>query len=163
MIYLIRHATAEPANGTPDSQRRLTEEGRREARFAGLALKKLESPITRILSSPFLRAQETAQLMAEALGPGLKVDIRERLASGATPSDILDVVKAEPRDEGIAVVGHNPEIGILTALLVALVPGGTVSFRPGSICCVELARDRDAGRLIWFRTPEDLAALASRD
>ncbi len=162
MIYLIRHATAEAADGGPDSQRKLTEQGRREARVAGQALKKLESPVTRILSSPFLRSLETARLMAEAMGPGVSVDVRDRLASGASPSDILDVVRAEPREEGLAVVGHNPEIGILTALLVALVPGGTVSFRPGSICCVELARNRDSGRLVWFRTPEDLAAIAAR-
>jgi phosphohistidine phosphatase len=160
VIYLIRHAKAEPGEGLPDSDRKLTDQGRREAADIALALKKLEAPIEAVLSSPYARALETAHTIGAKLG--VPVAVRDRMASGASPADLLDVVKAEGRTKNLALVGHNPEIGIFAALLVALVPGGTVNFKPGSVCCVELAPDKDAGRLVWFRNPDDLAAIAAR-
>lgn len=162
MIYLIRHASAVPPGGGPDELRPLTESGIREATMAGRALSKLEAPIARILSSPYLRARETARLISEHMASRPTVELHGRLASGASPTELLAVIRAESRGQSVAVVGHNPEIGILSSLLVAMVPGGTVSFQPGSICCVELDPIKDAGRLVWFRRPEDLSAFAAQ-
>lgn len=130
--------------------------------MAGRALSKLEAPITRILSSPFLRARETSRLISENMSSKPAVELHDRLSSGAAPTEILAVIRAESRGQSVAVVGHNPEIGILSSLLIAMVPGGTVSFQPGSICCVELDPVKDAGRLVWFRRPEDLSSFATQ-
>jgi phosphohistidine phosphatase len=160
VIYLIRHAHAEAASGGPDEDRPLSPQGRSEAEILGLALKKLEAPVAKILSSPFLRARQTGEILARGLG--VPLEIRDRMASGASPGDLLDVIRGEARGTHLALVGHNPEIGILSALIVAMVPGGTVSFKPGSVCCVELDPDKQAGRLVWFRNPEDLASLVGK-
>src|SRR5205085_10497838 len=67
-VYLMRHATAEDPVTGPDSGRRLTEQGRREAREAGKSLLERGAAPAAILTSPRLRARETAELVAAELG-----------------------------------------------------------------------------------------------
>lgn len=143
-LYLVRHAQAEANHPLGDAARRLTAEGRaafraRAEEVAG------DLRITRILTSPYARARETAELLSGA--SGAPVEPEEALASGRSGAQEL-VRIARIRGDGTVLVGHNPEI----ADAVALVAGGERPVPPGSIACLEVEED-DPGwpRLAWLR------------
>ena len=99
-LLIVRHAEAEP--GKPDELRPLTPAGREQAQHLGESLRTDGIEPTAVLSSPLLRALQTAQ----ALGLG-EPEIDERLAPGATASDMRDA--ARDRGGTIVVVGHQPD------------------------------------------------------
>jgi phosphohistidine phosphatase len=110
-LYLIRHAEA--AQGEPDELRPLTPAGRQQARELGARLAADGVHPDAILSSPLLRARETADQLARALGTRAEPD--ERLAPGATAQDVLASVAH--RGETVVVVGHQPDCGRIAATL----------------------------------------------
>jgi phosphohistidine phosphatase len=107
-LLIVRHAEAAP--GKPDELRGLTSEGRKQARALGRRLRSEGLRPDAVVSSPLLRAQETAA----ALGLG-KPAIDERLAPGASPEDVRDA--AAGRGETVLVVGHQPDCGRAAAAL----------------------------------------------
>jgi phosphohistidine phosphatase len=110
-VFLIRHAKAEP--GEPDELRALDERGRTQARELGERLAQDGVRPDAVLSSPLLRARETADAIARATGGEAEVD--ERLAPGATASDLRDVV--EGRGDTVIVVGHQPDCSQIAAAI----------------------------------------------
>ena len=107
-LVIVRHAEAAP--GEPDDLRPLTSAGREQARTLGRRLREQGIDLPAVVSSPLLRARETAA----ALGLG-DPDVDERLAPGATPADIRDA--AAGRGETVVVVGHQPDCGHAVAVL----------------------------------------------
>ena len=79
MIWLLRHGEAE--DGSPDAERKLTEKGERQSRVAGLALKKLGVGLDACLSSPKVRAADTAKLACEELGAEVQMARSTRTSS----------------------------------------------------------------------------------
>ena len=109
------HAEAQSSDGT-DFTRELSERGRGEAERAADALAKmLDGRVPRILSSPAARAESTAQIVAERLGDSVGFNAR---IYNATPGDLLDVFNATGPTETVLMVGHNPGIEEVVALLV---------------------------------------------
>lgn len=141
----MRHATAADPGGTPDALRPLTEQGRQEAREMGRALRERGVALAVILSSPRLRARESAELVVEGFGTKVGVEVREALTCGATSAAYLHEIRAQ---EGpVLLVGHNPEISAIASGLV----GQAISFRPATLCAIDL-EESDA-RLSWVRHP----------
>ena len=101
-LVIVRHAEAAP--GKPDEFRTLTPGGREQARTLGRRLRELGLEPDAIVSSPLLRARETAS----ALGLGTP-EVDERLAPGASPGDVRDA--ALGRGETVLVIGHQPDCG----------------------------------------------------
>jgi phosphohistidine phosphatase len=125
-LILVRHAEAAP--GEPDDLRPLTPVGRETARALGERLSAAAPDA--VVSSPLLRARETAQPIAQAAGVEPETD--ERLAPGATADDIRAVVAG--RGETVVAIGHQPDCsGIVLALA-----GREVPFPPGGFAEVEL-------------------------
>jgi phosphohistidine phosphatase len=143
VIYLLRHGDAEDGDGD-DATRRLTAKGERQARQAGAALAALGAEIETCLTSPKVRAADTARLAAEPLG--LEVESCEALRSG--PFDALDL--AAGRGD-VLLVGHEPdfsdEVGRLT--------GARAKLKKGGLAIV------DSGELRALLRPADLAAIAA--
>jgi phosphohistidine phosphatase len=125
-LILVRHAEA--ASGQPDESRPLTAAGREAAR--GLAARLAAERPEAVLSSPLLRARETAAPIAKAAGVPLETD--ERLAPGADADDVRAVVAG--RDGTAVVVGHQPDCSEIVLALT----GREVGFPPGGTCDVEL-------------------------
>lgn len=125
-VFIVRHAEASP--GEPDELRPLTESGRAVARALGERFR--GAGVAAVLSSPLLRARETAAPIAHAAGVEPRAD--ERLAPGAT----LDDLRAATADVGdtVVVVGHQPDCGELVLALT----GGRHAFPPGGVAEVEL-------------------------
>jgi len=125
-LILVRHAEAAP--GDPDELRALTPAGRDTARALGERLRGTEP--TAVISSPLLRARETADPIARAAGVDAEAD--DRLAPGATVDDVRAVV--DGRGDTVVVVGHQPDCGEVVYALT----GREVPFAPGGTCEVEL-------------------------
>jgi phosphohistidine phosphatase len=141
MIWLLRHGEA--ADGSPDDARPLTAKGEEQARVAGAALAKLGVPISLCLSSPKLRAAETARLVCEPLG--LEVTLEPRLSGGPIdPTDLLGDV------EDALLVGHDPDFSM--ALHAAT--GAQVRMRKGGLAGYE------RGELKVLMRPLELRVLA---
>jgi len=125
-LFLVRHAEAAP--GEPDELRPLTPAGRRAARELGARLA-AERPEA-VVSSPLLRARETAAAIAEAAG--LEAEPDERLAPGASAGALRAAVAG--RGETVVAVGHQPDCSEIVLALT----GQEQSFPAGAWCEVEL-------------------------
>ena len=125
-LLIVRHAEA--ATGNPDELRPLTSEGREHARAVGARLRHEGFAADAVVSSPLLRARETA----EALGLG-PPQVDDRLAPGASPLDVRDA--AAGRGETVVVVGHQPDCSKAVA---ALSGGDEPAFPPCAHALVEL-------------------------
>ena len=128
-VYLVRHAEAAP--GEPDDLRSLSPAGWAAARDLGTRLAAEGARPAVVLTSPLLRARETAAELARSLGCEVEAD--ERLAPGTT-ADALRVVVAD-RGAEVAVVGHQPDCGRIAAELSG---GAEPSFPPGGLVVLEL-------------------------
>ena len=144
MIYLLRHGDAEDGEGD-DAARRLTPKGERQADAAGQALAALGVEIDACLTSPKVRAAETARLACEALGLG--PEVTEELRGG--PFDSLDLVAG--RGDAL-LVGHEPDFSTEVARLT----GANAKLRKGGLAIV------DGNTLVALLRPKDLAAIAAR-
>lgn len=116
-IYLCRHGKA--AAGEPDELRELTDDGRAQARALGAALAAAEPPPALVLSSPLVRARQTAEAIGRATRAEVRVD--ERLAPGATAERLRAAVDglAGP----VATVGHQPDCSEIALALTGQDPG----------------------------------------
>src|SRR5438105_13982522 len=110
-LYLVRHADAAP--GEPDELRPLTARGKQQARDLGIRLAAEGAGGAAILTSPLLRARETAEEIARAIGATPKAD--DRLAPGATPTGVRAAVVRHGED--VVAVGHQPDCGRIAAEL----------------------------------------------
>lgn len=106
-VYLVRHAEALP--GQPDDLRPLSAAGAEQARLLAERLASVSPSV--VLSSPLLRARETAAAIAKAADAELVID--ERLAPGASVASLLAAV--EGRAAPVVVVGHQPDCGEIVA------------------------------------------------
>ncbi len=145
VIWLLRHGEAE--DGSPDPERRLTPKGEGQARVAGAALKRLGVRLDGCLSSPKVRARETARLACEYLGAEVSED--RRLECG--PFDLGEV--AAGVGEEVLLVGHDPDF----SMAVHDATGAQVRMPKGGLAGV------DRGELKVLLRPKDLQALAQRD
>jgi phosphohistidine phosphatase SixA len=125
-LFLVRHAEAAP--GEPDELRTLTEAGRAVARAVGEQLRS-EHPDA-VVSSPLLRARETAEAIARA--NGLDAEVDERLAPGADGDIVRAVI--DGKGEAVVVVGHQPDCSEAIFMLT----GRVEQFAPGELRAVEL-------------------------
>jgi phosphohistidine phosphatase len=129
-LVIVRHAEA--ASGEPDELRPLTAAGRETARALAQRLVGDGIRPDAVLTSPLLRARETAQELARAAG--IEAEADERLAPGATAEAVR--AAAEERGETVIVVGHQPDCSRIAA---ALGGGEEPAFPPGGMHSMELA------------------------
>jgi phosphohistidine phosphatase len=129
LLFLVRHGHAE--QGDPDELRPLSERGREEARATAAQLAGHPTPPAVVLTSPLLRARQTAEQIAQAAGVELQVD--DRLAPGLTAEVLLTTL--DRKDGPVAVVGHQPDFSEVAFELTGADPG----FPTGGVAEVELA------------------------
>jgi phosphohistidine phosphatase SixA len=125
-VIVVRHANAAP--GEPDDLRRLTDQGREAARMLGELLAEREPDA--VVSSPLLRARETANAIAAAAGLDAAVD--EHLAPGADADDLRAAVKG--RGETVITVGHQPDC----SEIVLVITGREVQFPTAGFAEIDL-------------------------
>jgi phosphohistidine phosphatase len=153
-LILVRHAEAEDrALGTPDPERSLVADGRRAARATGRALAAMKVAPQCIVTSPYPRARETAELIAQELRAPLAEDA---VLLGVELDDLPDLTSRYGDD--LVLVGHDPD---LSALVHALT-GARISFPKAGAAAIEPIGER-RGELRWFLRPRALAMIAGVD
>ena len=128
LVFLVRHAHSDP--GDPDELRPLSTRGRGEAQALAQRLAAHPTPPRLVLTSPVLRARETAEAIADATGADLRVD--ERLAPGASAENLQESVDSESGP--VAAVCHQPDCSAIALALTGHDPG----FSPGGVAEIEL-------------------------
>jgi len=143
VIWFLRHGEAEDAE--PDSERKLTEKGERQARDAGAALAALGIEFELCLASPTVRTRETAVLACEALGTDVRIE--PRLAGGS-----FDPLELAAGLDEVLLVGHEPDFSDAIAQLT----GGRVDMKKGGLAAVH---DRELRVLLRARETKTIARL----
>ena len=143
VIYLLRHGEAVPHGETEDAARPLTPKGERQSEAAGRALAALGEEIDACLTSPKVRAADTARLACQALG--VEPETAPELGGGG-----FDALALAAGRGNVILVGHEPDFSNEVARLT----GGKAKLRKGGLAIV------DGGTLHALLRPKDLAAIA---
>jgi phosphohistidine phosphatase len=116
-------------------------------------LKDLGVDLDLILTSPLVRARQTADLLQEGLGGSTPLEETTLLAPGGSPAALIDRLKAPKRAERVALVGHEPDLGQLAAFLIGA--RAPLVFKKGGVCRIDFEKLPPAppGQLVWFATP----------
>jgi phosphohistidine phosphatase len=165
-LYVIRHAIAHPLgrkNDFTDEKRALTSEGRERMSEAARGLKRLGVEFDLILTSPLVRAVETAEIIADALGLSKnEVEQTNHLAPSGSADELFTDIKHRTGIESIALVGHQPDLGILVSKIVQGNGALSVQLKKGSVCCINVMETVPTfrGELLWLLPPKHLRLLA---
>jgi len=139
-IYLLRHGIAENAGpGMKDADRALTEEGREKLRRVLKRAKGAGVQPGVILSSPYLRALETAQAAAQVLGYRGKVVETQALAPDASPPQVWGEIRSRRDEAALLLASHEPLMSATLAFLLGS-PGLLVDMKKGALARVDCDR-----------------------
>ena len=162
-LILVRHGIAEAPGGHlhSDADRRLTEEGLLRTRQAAEGLRAAGCVPSVILTSPYARARETANLLAAVLRPEGGVEDLDVLAAGADPVTVIDAVAGRPESR-IMLVGHLPDLAVIAGVLLAGRTDLDLEFKKAAACCLvcDPRPQADAAWLRWLLPPRVLRMLA---
>ena len=153
-IYILRHAIAEVRRpGLPDAQRALTPEGKLKLRKILLRAKKVKVAPSLILTSPYTRALETAEMAAELLGYQGQVVRTSALVPGSSPPAIWKEISSRKDERAVLLSGHEPLLSATAAYLLNA-PTLQIDLKKGALVRIDL--DRLAGTphgvLKWILT-----------
>lgn len=164
-LYLMRHGLA-VERGTPgydsDRERPLTSKGERKVGRVAEALVKMDVSFDAILSSPLVRAQQTADVLKDEMKAKPKVQLTEHLAPGGNARELVNLLQhlsGSPQE--ILLVGHEPDLGQLAASLLTGGEGVTIPFRKGGVAklAVESLRAGRCATLEWLLTSRQLEMM----
>jgi phosphohistidine phosphatase len=160
-LYLIRHGVAEErGEAWPDDTRRpLTEEGISRLKKAARGLVRLGVEFDVILTSPLVRARQTAEIFAAAYTTRPPIVLLESLTPDGSPQAVMTDLEKHARRARMALVGHEPGIGELAARLFG--SRRPIEFKKGAVCRVDIESLPAAGpgKLKWFLTPRIMREL----
>ena len=164
-LYLIRHSNAVDP-GTPeyadDSQRPLSEKGREKMRSIASALQEVGVIPELILSSPFVRAAQTAEILARRLKYKKEIAFSDSLVPVGNADTLIGEINEKYSVDELVLVGHEPSLSALVGALAAGNAEVAVNFKNGSVCCLsadDLHTERRA-TLEWLLTPKILSKLS---
>jgi len=156
-LYFLRHGLAADPGAWQgsDADRPLTDEGRERIGLEAKAIALLEPALDAIVTSPLVRARQTAGLVALRLGVPVTDDAR--LGHDFDRERLAQVVRENADAQALMLVGHEPTF---SSTIAALIGGGAVTMKKGGLARVDLA-DASATRgvLVWLLTPKVLLAL----
>lgn len=165
-LLILRHAIAldrdEAASlGLGDAERPLTEKGQRRMTQVASGLSRMVEKPALILSSPLLRARQTAEILA-ARYAGMDIDIVEELSPGTPAPHLLKLIKHQQVAGPLVLVGHEPDLSLFTALLLCGKERGFVQLKKAGAALLEFEHRIDSGEawLQWLLQPKHLRHYA---
>ena len=160
-LYLIRHGLAEERGDTwpDDAKRPLTDEGLSRMRKAARGLARLGVSVDVVLSSPLVRARQTAEIVAGGLDPRPSLVNVDSLAPGGAYAAVVADLEKHARKTRFALVGHEPAMGEFAARLIG--SRHPIEFKKGAVCRIDIddLPPGGPGDLRWLLTPKILRAL----
>ena len=161
ILYIIRHGIAvdrTDPKSPAEPERPLTAEGVKKTRSAALGLRALEAKPDVLITSPYVRAAQTAEIFAEALGfPLEKIRSSESLKPAANPAEFLKEI-AHLRAKEIICFGHAPHLDALISQLAGA-RGVFTELRKAGVACFERGSHDSRWDLLWLLTPKVLRQL----
>src|SRR5262245_47820840 len=151
-LYIVRHAiAAERGEKWPDDVKRpLTNQGAARMRTAADGLAALGITVDVVITSPLVRAEQTAEILVKCLGGEAKLLTTPALAPGGSPAAVAEAVGTLAKGRSLAIVGHEPGLGELAAWLVGA--RQPLPFKKGGVCRIDVAdwpATAKSGTLIW--------------
>lgn len=167
ILYIVRHAIAEQRNNNSseeeDSQRPLTDAGRKKMRQIARGLKELGAKIDLILTSPYLRAADTARTLRKKLDLEKdKLVMMDNLSPVGDPDRLMKEINEKyGTAENIALVGHEPGLSRLISVLISGDPTIPITLKKGGVCqlSVEKLEYGRCATLEWLLAPAQLTRI----
>lgn len=159
-LYLLRHAAAEvAASGQPDAERPLTSDGIRKFRRAAQGIARLleDNPPRVILTSPLLRARQTAGILADAFDHA-QIKSNLRASEALAPPGNLPALLKEARREVTLAVAHDPFLSQWIGTL-CFGKAGQVLLKKGALAALDLADRAPSAQLLFLLQPAALRLL----
>jgi phosphohistidine phosphatase len=164
-LYILRHGIAVD-RGAPgcrnDDLRPLTPEGRRKLRLIAMAFKAMGLTFDLVLSSPVLRAKQTAEIVVHELGADKLLQFSHHLSYGGNPKDLIEEIsKAWPGRERVLLVGHEPYLSGLVSRLLTGRDDLPLTLKKGGFChlSIEHLRYGACGILMSLLTPAQMTKM----
>jgi phosphohistidine phosphatase len=167
-LFILRHGIAsDPGEhglpkDLPDAERPLSAKGKQKLWRSTKAMQKLDLKFDAVVSSPLLRARQTAQIVTEAFEIRRKLILTDDLAPAGDPKALLDQLnKLGPRAKNILLVGHEPYLSRLIGLLIAGNTTTSIDLKKGGLAKLEVEQLRFArcAELAWLLTPKQLELI----
>lgn len=164
-LMLIRHAKAGEPDGRkyPDDRLRpLTEEGRKEHRLVARLLRKMSIDFDHLLTSPLVRARETAEITAQELKHSGAFEETALLGQEFSIDGVITTLSRYSTNVTVGCVGHEPYLGLLAAALLHREGNLSIHFKKSAILGLEFdgQPSRGKGKLLFFYRPKELVSLA---
>jgi phosphohistidine phosphatase len=167
-LYIIRHAIAvDPATADfeSDSERPLTDKGRKKMRQIANGLRNLGVEFDVILSSPYVRACETAGILAEVFKMQKKLVISDNLIPVGNPELLIGEINEKYSVDSLALVGHEPHLSTLIGMLVSENAKVDITLKKGGVCYLtadDLHHQEHRATLEWLLTPGILTDIGDK-
>jgi len=164
-IYILRHGIA-GERGSPeyanDADRPLTSEGARKMWKIADGMKALGLNFDLILSSPYVRARQTAEIVAQAFNIRETLKFSETLQPDGDASALIDVLNGAKEAQNPLLVGHEPYLSALISTLISGKSDSCVVMKKAGLCklSVESLKHGCCASLRWLLTPKQMALLA---
>jgi phosphohistidine phosphatase len=161
-IYILRHGIA-VERGTKgyknDGDRPLTKDGEDKTKQIAKALRALDLKFDLVLSSPYVRARQTAEIVAEVLDQ--EVTLTDFLIPDASAVDLIGEINAE-KPQRVLLVGHEPDLSRLVSVLITGGPGAGIELKKGGICKLtsEKLTFGQCATLNWLMIPKHMRNMA---
>ena len=161
-LYLLRHGKAEPYGQAypSDHLRPLMEKGKRRTKRSVKGMKAADVNVDLIVSSPILRARQTAEIVHDGLGIKKPIEYSDSLASGSV-TGVMSAIQAYYSYDGVMLVGHEPTLSELISTMSSGMYHVAFNLKPGGLCKlrVDTARIAQSATIEWFVTPKQLVAM----
>lgn len=164
-IYLLRHAIAvtRGTEGYPNDDRPLTEEGAERMVKGARGITSLVPGFDVFLTSPLIRARETAKITAKAFNGEAQIEECKHLLPGSSVTNLFSFLAKYKAQKRVLLVGHEPDMGyIASALLFS--ETSVIEFKKGGLCCIDVSDmpPKEPGTLRWHVTPRQLRMFAKK-
>jgi phosphohistidine phosphatase len=160
---LVRHGIAverDEWEGS-DADRPLTERGAKRVEQMAAGLSRLDVQPTHVLSSPLLRAIETAKIVRRSLRVQAAVQIDDALLPDAAPNRLLSILQDLPRESCVLCIGHEPQLGMTASVFLSGRASASFPLKKAGACLIQLSIPPKPGQgvLRWWLTPSQLRAI----
>ncbi|AGY57470.1 phosphohistidine phosphatase SixA [Gloeobacter kilaueensis] len=155
-LLLVRHGIAEEhGTRTNDAERVLTEEGRQKTRRVAKRLRELDVQLEIVLTSPLIRARQTAEILIEE-GLASLLELFTPLSPGGALADFRQWLVAHPAVTSAAIVGHQPDLGLWAEALLWGSPRRGLDIKKAGVVRIAIEPTALTGNLLWFIPPRVL-------
>ena len=160
---LLRHGIAVERDEWEglEADRPLTERGAKRVVQVAAGLNRLDVQPTHILSSPLIRAIETAKIVHRSLRVRSAIQIVDELLPDAPPDRFLSILHNLPPDASVLCIGHEPQLGMAASVLLSGRATTSFPLKKAGACLIELSLQAkpDRGVLRWWLTPRQLREM----